>query len=44
MEHTNIEAAVIGETVTAAQEEQQRQLNELQMVLLGGGMGDPIAF
>ena len=42
MENTKIELASVEATVAKAQETQQRELNELELALVGGGSGDTI--
>ena len=42
MEFTNIELAIINEIVTQAPSEQIRELDELQLALVGGGGGDAV--
>ena len=42
MELTKIEVAAIEKTVTEVAECQIRDLNELQLALVGGGIGDVI--
>lgn len=44
MELINIEVAAVERAVVEANEIQLRELNDLQLVLVGGGIGDPIAF
>jgi hypothetical protein len=44
MELINIEVAVVEKAVVEANEAQLRELNDLQLVMVGGGIGDPIAF
>jgi hypothetical protein len=44
MELTQIEVEIIEKTVVDANEAHARELSELQLVLVGGGIGDPIAF
>jgi hypothetical protein len=44
MELINIEVAVIEKAAVEANEIQLRELNDLQLVMVGGGIGDPIAF
>ena len=43
MEHTKMEFALIQEAVVEATDAQLRELNDLQLLLVGGGIGDPIA-
>ena len=42
MELTKIEAAAIEQTLTEVAENQVHDLNELQLALVGGGIGDVI--
>jgi len=42
MEFTKAEVIAIDETVTVATEEQLRELNEIQLALIGGGIGDVV--
>ncbi len=42
MEHTNKEVAIIEKTVLEAAEKQVRELNDLQLAFVGGGIGDVI--
>jgi hypothetical protein len=44
MEHTRIEVALIQETVDEATDAQTRELNELQLAFVGGGIGDVAGF
>jgi hypothetical protein len=43
MEHNKIEVGVIQEAVFNANDAQLRELNDLQLALIGGGIGDPLA-
>jgi len=43
MELNNIEVNVIRDTIKEANEDQLRDLNDLQLVLVGGGIADVIA-
>ena len=43
MEHTNAEVVLIQETIAEATEAQLRELNELQLAFVGGGIGEVIA-
>jgi hypothetical protein len=43
MEHTRTEISSIQETTDEATDAQLRELNELQLAFVGGGMGDNIA-
>jgi len=43
MELNNIEVNVIQDTIKEANEDQVRQLNDLQLALVGGGIADVIA-
>ena len=43
MEHTKTEVAIIEKMVQAITDEQVRELGELQLVLVGGGIADVIA-
>jgi hypothetical protein len=43
MEHTKIETKVLENTIAAAAEEQLRELNELQLTFVGGGIADLVA-
>jgi hypothetical protein len=43
MEHTKIEAEVLENAVAAAVEEQVRELNDLQLAFIGGGIADLVA-
>jgi hypothetical protein len=43
MEHTKIDVRVIQETVINANDAQFCELNDLQLALIGGGIGDPLA-
>ena len=40
MEHTKIEVVVLQEATEAAADVQLRELNELQLALVGGGVGE----
>ena len=40
MESTNIEVAVIEETLTKVTDTQRRELSDLQLALVGGGSGE----
>ena len=40
MEHTKIEVAVIEKAVIEATDAQLRELNELQLAFVGGGVGE----
>ena len=42
MENTKIEVAVVEAAICEAMEAQLRDLNELQLALVGGGCGDTI--
>jgi hypothetical protein len=42
MEHTNVEITFIQETADEATGVQLRELNELQLALVGGGIADPV--
>ena len=42
MEHTKNEVAIIEKTVLEAAEKQLRELNDLQLAFVGGGIGDVI--
>ncbi len=43
MEHTKMETEVIEHVVAAATEIELHTLNELQLALVGGGIGDIVA-
>jgi len=43
MELNNTEVNVIRDTIKEANEDQLRELNDLQLVLVGGGIADVIA-
>ena len=43
MEHNKFEADIVEKVVTEATENQVRELNDLQLALIGGGIGDPVA-
>ncbi len=42
MEHIHNELAIIEKTVIEAAEKQVRELNDLQLAFVGGGIGDVI--
>ena len=42
MEQTNKEVAIIEKTAVKAAEKQLRELNDLQLAFVGGGIGDVI--
>jgi hypothetical protein len=42
MEHTRIEVALIKETADEATDAKLRELNELQLAFVGGGIADPV--
>ena len=42
MDHSNVEVSAIEQTLAEVTEAQIRELNELQLVLVGGGYGDTI--
>jgi len=42
MEHIKNEVAIIEKTVLEAAEKQLRELNDLQLAFVGGGIGDVI--
>jgi hypothetical protein len=42
MELTKIEVEIIEKVVTEANQSHVRELNELQLVLVGGGIGDVV--
>ena len=42
MEHTNNEVAIIERVVVEATEKQLRELNDLQLAYVGGGIGDTL--
>lgn len=42
MEHAKIEIAFVEKTVEEAAREQVRELNDLQLALVGGGGGDVV--
>ena len=42
MELNNVEVEVIEKTLAQAANDQLRELNELQLLLVGGGIGDTI--
>jgi hypothetical protein len=42
MEHTKIEVALIKEIAGKATDAQIRELNELQLAFVGGGIADPV--
>jgi hypothetical protein len=44
MELTKTEVEIIEKTVIEVNDAHARELSELQLVLVGGGIGDPIAF
>ena len=44
MEQARIEMAVVEETIVAAAEAQARELSELEVVLVGGGVGEITPF
>ena len=44
MDHATMEIAAIEETLKDVTEAQLRELNELQLALVGGGSADPIYF
>ena len=43
MEHTTIEVVSIQETSNEASDKNIHELQELQLALIGGGIGDPVA-
>ena len=43
MEHTKIEVAAVEETVAIASDVEIRDLNDLQLALVGGGIGEIVA-
>jgi hypothetical protein len=42
MEHTTIEVALIQQTAGEASDAQLRELSELQLAFVGGGIGDAV--
>ena len=42
MEHGKVEVEAVEQAVSAAQEQEAKLLNDLQLALIGGGIGDPI--
>ena len=42
MDNNQVEVFVVEQTVADAREETIRELNELQLVLVGGGYGDTV--
>ncbi len=43
MEFSKVEIVSIQEVVVGAKDTQVQELNELQLALVGGGIGDPVA-
>jgi hypothetical protein len=43
MEYTKSEINLVHEVMVEASEAQIRELNDLQLLLVGGGIGDPLA-
>ena len=43
MEHTTIEVASIQDTANQASDKNIHELQDLQLALIGGGIGDPVA-
>jgi hypothetical protein len=44
MKHAYQEVAALEKTVSDAENEQVKDLNDLQLALVGGGSGDPILY
>ena len=42
MEFTKIEASLVQQAVAAKEQEDQVELNELQLALVGGGVGEAV--